>query len=280
MYSSISLDSSSALLGPFGFFKSGWQNRKLIFRLAKREIESRYRGSFLGILWSVLVPVILLIVYSFVFTVVFQAKWEIPEGGKGHFALLLFTGLIVFNLFAECLNRAPGLMISYISYIKKVVFPLEILPWVTLVVALFNAAISYFVLAVAYLVLLGRPPVTALYLPLMILPILFFSLGLTLFFSSIGVFVRDLQQLMGLITMVIMFLSPLFYPLSALPESFRDFIQFVPLALAIEESRKVLFLGRAPDMVIWSAYLASSWIVAWLGFVWFMKTKKGFADVV
>ena len=280
MHSSSSSNSNPSLLGPVGFFKSGWQNRKLVFRLAKREIESRYRGSFLGILWSVLVPVIMLFVYAFVFTVVFQAKWEIPAGGKGHFVLLLFTGLIIFNLFAECLNRAPGLMISYISYIKKVVFPLEILPWVTLVVALFNAAISYLVLAVAYLILLGAPPLTALYLPLMVLPILFFSLGLTLFFSSVGVFVRDLQQLMGLITMVIMFLSPLFYPLSALPESFRNFIQFVPLALSIEESRKVLFLGESPDMIVWSAYLASSWIVAWLGFVWFMKTKKGFADVV
>lgn len=279
MYSSSS-NSNPSFLGPIGFFKSGWQNRKLVFRLARREIESRYRGSFLGILWSVLVPVIMLFVYAFVFTVVFQAKWEIPAGGKGHFVLLLFTGLIIFNLFAECLNRAPGLMISYISYIKKVVFPLEILPWVTLVVALFNAAISYSVLGVAYLVLLGAPPLTALYLPLMVLPILFFSLGLTLFFSSVGVFVRDLQQLMGLITMVIMFLSPLFYPLSALPESFRNLIQFVPLALSIEESRKVLFLGQSPDLIIWSAYLACSWLVAWLGFVWFMKTKKGFADVV
>jgi len=234
----------------------------------------------LGILWSVLVPVIMLLVYAFVFTVVFQAKWEIPVGGKGHFVLLLFTGLILFNLFAECLNRAPGLLIAYVSYIKKVVFPLEILPWVTLLVALFNAAICYVILVVAYVVLLGSPPLTALYLPLMVLPILFFSLGLTLFFSSVGVFVRDLQQLMGLITMVIMFLSPLFYPLSALPESIRRYIQFVPLALAIEESRKVLFLGQSPNFVVWGAYLACSWVVAWMGFVWFMKTKKGFADVV
>ena len=270
----------ATVLGPLGFIKSGWSNRKLVIRLARREIESRYRGSFLGIIWSVLVPVIMLFVYAFVFTVVFQAKWEIPAGGKGHFVLLLFTGLIVFNIFSECLNRAPGLLIAHVSYIKKVVFPLEILPWVTLLVALFNAVISYLVLAVAYLFLLGLPPVTAFYLPLMILPILFFSLGLTLFFSSVGIFIRDLQQLMGLITMVIMFLSPLFYPLSALPESFRNYIRFVPLALAIEESRKVLFLGHAPNMIVWAAYLACSWIVAWLGFVWFMKTKKGFADVV
>ena len=270
----------ATVLGPLGFIKSGWSNRKLVIRLARREIESRYRGSFLGIIWSVLVPVIMLFVYAFVFTVVFQAKWEIPAGGKGHFVLLLFTGLIVFNIFSECLNRAPGLLIAHVSYIKKVVFPLEILPWVTLLVALFNAVISYLVLAVAYLFLLGLPPVTAFYLPLIILPILFFSLGLTLFFSSVGIFIRDLQQLMGLITMVIMFLSPLFYPLSALPESFRNYIRFVPLALAIEESRKVLFLGQAPNMIVWAAYLACSWIVAWLGFVWFMKTKKGFADVV
>jgi lipopolysaccharide transport system permease protein len=275
-----STSSADTQLGPLGFFKSGWQNRKLVFRLAKREIEARYRGSLLGILWSVLVPVIMLFVYAFVFTVVFQAKWEVPAGGKGHFVLLLFIGLIIFNIFAECLNRSPGLLLQYVSYIKKVVFPLEILPWVTLLVALFNAAISYLVLAVAYAFILGVPPLTSLYLPLMLLPILFFSLGLTLFFSSVGVFVRDLQQLMGLLTMVLMFLSPLFYPLSALPESFRNIIRFVPIALAIEESRKVLFMGQAPDLLVWAIYLSCSWIVAWLGFVWFMKTKKGFADVV
>jgi lipopolysaccharide transport system permease protein len=280
MNSIVTAQSPTKDLGPFGFFQSGWRNRKLILRLAKREIEARYRGSLLGIFWTVLVPVIMLLVYGFTFTVVFQAKWEIPAGGKGHFVLLLFSGLIIFNLFSECLNRAPGLLLQHASYIKKVVFPLEILPWVTLIVALFNAATSSVILAIVYAVLLGVPPITAVYLPLMLLPILFLSLGLTLFFSSVGVFVRDLQQLMGLITMVIMFLSPLFYPISALPERYRTYIKFSPISLAIEESRKVLFLGQSPDFVVWGIYLACSWLVAWVGFIWFMKTKKGFADVV
>jgi len=267
-------------LSPLGLFISGWRNRDLVLRLARREIEGRYRGSLLGLLWAALVPVIMLLVYAFVFTVVFETKWAVPVHGKSDFVLLLFCGLIIFNLFSECLNRAPGLMLSHASYIKKVVFPLEILPWVTLLVSLFNAAMSFLILAVAYLFILGAPPFTALYLPLMILPTLLFALGLTLFFSSIGVFVRDLQQIMGLITMIIMFLSPLFYPLSSLPERLRGYIRLNPLAIAIEESRSVLFAGDQPNFALWGIYLVSSLLVSWLGFVWFMKTKKGFADVI
>lgn len=269
-----------AALGPFSWLRSAWHSRVLILRLTRREIESRYRGSFLGILWSFVVPIMLLAVYTFVFSVVFQARWEVPVGNQGHFALILFSGLIVFNLFGDCINRAPGLMLGNPAYIKRVVFPLEILPWVALFSAVFHAMLSFLVLALAYVLLLGVPPWTAVLAPVLLVPHLLLIVGCTLFLSSVGVFVRDLQQLIGVLTMMLMFLTPLFYPASAIPEGLRPYIAYSPLALVVEAERGVLFWGILPQWSIWGAFFAISWLVAWLGYVWFMKTKKGFADVV
>jgi len=252
----------------------------LIARLAKREIEARYRGSFLGVVWAMAVPILLLAVYTFVFSVVFEARWENNVGHKGQFALVLFSGLIIFNLFSECINRAPGLMLSNVTYIKKVVFPLEILPWVTLIAALFNAAVSFLVLAVGYLFIIGVPSLPVLLLPLLLIPLLLLTLGISLFLSSIGVYVRDLQHVVGVTTMMLMFLTPIFFPLSSVPESFRNIIQWSPLSAIVESVRGVLFFDSLPDPAVWFALSLSSWLIAWLGFAWFMKTKKGFADVV
>ena len=145
---------------PLKVFSSAWNQRTLILRLARREIEARYRGSVLGIAWSLIVPLILLAVYTFVFSIVFKARWDMPIEGKGVFALVLFTGLILFNVLAECVTRAPSLMLNNPSYIKKVVFPLETFAWVTIVVALFNAAVSSAALLIGYVVLVGLPPVS------------------------------------------------------------------------------------------------------------------------
>ena len=267
-------------LGPLSWLTSAWRNRVLLVRLTKREIESRYRGSFLGVLWSLVVPIMLLLVYTFVFSVVFEARWESAVNNRGHFALVLFSGLILFNLFSECINRAPGLMLQNVTYIKKVVFPLEILPWVTLLAALFNAAVSFGVLAIGYLVLIGIPPVTVFLIPLLLIPFLCLTLGISLFLASIGVFIRDLQHVIGVFTMMLMFLTPIFFPLSAVPESFRNIIQWSPLSIAVEGLRSALFFATSPDPILWIAYSVLSCMIAWLGYVWFIKTKKGFADVV
>lgn len=267
-------------LGPFGWLRSAWVNRILIVRLTKREVEARYRGSFLGLLWSIVVPVLLLAVYTFVFSVVFQARWDSTTANRGYFALVLFSGLILFNLFSECINRSPSLMLQNVTYIKKVVFPLEILPWVALFAALFNAVVSFIVLAIGYIVIIGVPPWTAALIPLLIIPHLLLTLGLSLFLASIGVFIRDLQHIITVFTMILMFLTPIFFPLSAVPEAFRSIIQWSPLSIAVEEMRSVLFWSQTPDPILWGVYAVASWLIAWLGYVWFMKTKKGFADVV
>jgi len=171
-------------------------------------------------------------------------------------------------------------MLENISYIKKVVFPLEILPWTCLGVALFNGGVSFIVLAIFYLLVFGIPPVTALLLPLVLLPLCLATLGVTWFLASVGVFLRDVRQLVGAITTALMFLSPIFYPMTAVPESYRWLLYANPLTITLEASKDVLFWGRVPDPGVWLADLLLSWLVAWLGYVWFMKTRKAFADVV
>jgi len=257
-----------------------WRNRSLIKALTQREVIGRYRGSVMGILWSFLNPVFMLLVFTFVFSVVFKARWSGGSDSKTEFALILFAGLIVFNLFAECFNRAPGLILANVSYVKKVVFPLEILPWVALGSALFHALISLGVWLIAYLILFGVPHITVLLLPLVILPLLLLIMGLTWGLASLGVYLRDVSQFIGIVTTVLMFLSPIFYPASALPEKYRHLLLLNPLTPAIEQARDVLFWGKVPDISMLSIYLLAATLIAWLGFAWFQKTRKGFADVL
>jgi lipopolysaccharide transport system permease protein len=267
-------------ISPKEIVTSLWRNRSLLKTLVQREVVGRYRGSFMGILWSFFNPVFMLVIYTFVFSVVFKARWNTNSDSRTEFALVLFAGLIVFNLFAECINRAPGLILSNANYVKKVVFPLEILPWVVLGSAMFHALISIGVWLTAYLIFFGLPHITVLLLPLVILPLLLFIMGLTWALASLGVYLRDVSQFVALLTTVLMFLSPIFYPASALPEGFRHLILLNPLAPAIGQARDVLFWGKGPDLTILTIYLLGSVLVAWIGFAWFQKTRKGFADVL
>ena len=257
-----------------------WRHRQLAWVLVQREVIGRYRGSMLGILWSFFNPVFMLVVYTFVFSVVFKARWNINSDSKTEFALVLFAGLIVFNLFAECINRAPGLIVSNVNYVKKLVFPLEILPWVVLGSALFHALISLCVWLLAYLVLYGLPPPTVLLLPLVVLPLMLFIMGLSWALASLGVYLRDVSQFIGMVTSVLMFLTPIFYPVSALPPQFQGYLLLNPLTPAVEMARDVLFWGRVPDLRMLLLYSLATVLVAWLGFAWFQKTRKGFADVL
>lgn len=265
---------------PREIFASLWHHRSLIKASIKREVLGRYRGSVLGILWSFFNPLFMLVVYTFVFSVVFKARWSIGSESKTEFALLLFAGLIIFNLFSECILRAPGLIVGNPNYVKKVIFPLEILPWVGLGAAMFHGAISLFVWLIAYLVFFGIPHSTILYFPLIFLPLSLLIIGLSWALASLGVFLRDVGQFIGLITTVLMFLTPIFYPASALPEAYRPYIYMNPLTLVIEQARDILFWGRAPDFAMLSMYIILTFFIAWLGFAWFQKTRKGFADVL
>lgn len=262
-------------------FVSLWRNRHLVIQMSKREVVGRYRGSFMGLAWSFFNPLFMLIVYTFVFSVVFKARWGInSEESKTTFAILLFVGLIVHGLFADCVNRAPGLIVGNVNYVKKVIFPLEILPWVAMGSALFHTTISLIVLLLAQLILSHTLPWTAIFFPVILLPLLFATMGAAWFLSAIGVYLRDVSQTIGIFTTVLLFLSPVFYPISALPEEYRIWLKLNPLTFIIEEGRKTLIFGQIPDWTGWVLYLAVSVTVSWLGFWWFQKTRNGFADVL
>ena len=267
-------------ISPIEMIASFLRNRRLIITLIKRDVIGRYRGSFLGILWSFFNPLLMLLVYTLVFSVIFKARWNVGSDSKTEFALVLFTGLIVFNLFAESFNRAPILIISNANYVKKVIFPLEILPWVTMGSSLFHAIVSLGVWFIFYLIFFGIPYLSALLLPVVILPIILFTMGISWFFASIGVFLRDLEQAVGIGTTVLMFLSPIFYPLSMLPSQYRGILYLNPLTTAVEQVRSVLIFGKLPNPLVFSLYLGIMILMAWLGFAWFQKTRKGFADVI
>ena len=257
-----------------------WRHRVLIWQLTRRDVVGRYRGSLLGLLWSFLNPIFMLAVYTFVFSVVFQARWGPASESKVEFAAVLFTGMIVHSLFAECLNRAPGLILGNVNYVKKVVFPLEILPWVAMGSALFHAAISVLVLLIFFAWTQQYLYWTALLLPVLLLPLVLFTMGLTWFLAATGVFLRDVGQTTGVVTTALLFLSPVFYPVSALPEAYRPLIYLNPLTFMIEQARGILLWGTMPDWSGLGAYLIFGFLTAWAGLFWFQKTRRGFADVL
>lgn len=266
---------------PSAMVNSLTANGALIMQLARRDILGRYRGSALGVLWSLVHPVLMLTVYTFVFSVVFATKWPgAASDSKLQFAIILFAGMIVFGIFAECVQRAPGLIVSQPNFVKKVVFPLEIMAWTTVLTALFHAAVSFGVLAALLLVSRQSLPWTTIFLPVVVAPMVVLTLGLTWFFSALGVYVRDVNQVLGVAVTALLFLSPLFYPTSALPEGLRWLSQVNPVAFSIEQTREVLVFGRMPDWSQLAVYLAVGCVVMWLGFVWFQKTRRGFADVL
>jgi len=262
-------------------FRSFWRNRGLIWQLTRRQVVGRYRGSVMGLAWSFFNPILMLLVYTFVFSAVFKARWGIgAEESKINFAIILFVGLIIHGIFAECVNTAPGLILSNVNYVKKVVFPLEILPWVAMGSALFHALVSLGVWAVFFVVVFAQVHWTVVLFPLMVLPLVLATMGVAWILTSLGVFVRDVTQFIGILTTVMLFLSPIFYPISALPKDYQALLHINPLTFIIEGARGVLIWGRQPDWIGWTIYLAVSIVVAWLGFWWFQKTRKGFADVL
>lgn len=261
---------------------SVWRHRDLISQMSRREVVGRYKGSALGLMWSFFNPLFMLSVYTFVFSEIFSARWaETPtDTSKTAFAVILFVGMIVQGLFAETLNKSPNTILVHVNFVKKVVFPLEILPIVNLCAALFHTVISVLVLLGALVLLNGHLYWTTLLFPIVIFPLVLMSLGVSWILASLGVFLRDVGQVVTIITTVLMFLSPVFYPVSAVPERFRPFILANPLTLIIEQARETLIWGRLPNWTALGLYTAAAGLVAWGGYAWFQKTRKGFADVL
>lgn len=266
---------------PFSLFDTLWQHRALMLEMARRDVIGRYRGSVLGIFWSFVQPLLMLTIYTFVFTQVFKARWHgDASSSELNFALNLFAGLIVFNIFAECANRAPGAILAHANFVTRVVFPLEIIPCVHLLASLFHAAISLLVLLSAQLLLTGYLPGTLIFAPLVFLPLLLMVAGVSWFLSATGVYWRDIGQIIGLLVTGLLFVSPIFFPISALPTQWRFLAEFNPLSYPIELFRQLLLLGQPPAWDSWAAYTAFSAMLAWLGFATFQYLRRGFADVL
>ncbi|WP_049440752.1 ABC transporter permease [Stenotrophomonas maltophilia] len=267
-------------LSPIAPFSSLWRNGKLIYELTKRDITGRYRGSVAGSLWAFLTPLLMLAIYSFVFGYIFKSRWTAAESGNVSFPIVLFVGLIFSNFLAECLNRAPALITANPNYVKKVVFPLEVLPWVAVGTALFHALISIFVLLLV-MVCTGTPlGPTALLLPVAFLIFVPVIAGLSWMLAALGVYFRDLQQIMAVVTTAMVFLAPIFYPRSMLPDSIRWVLAINPLTYVVEVARGLMLWGQLPSLLALASYALVSLLVAWAGWVCFQLTRRGFADVI
>lgn len=268
-------------MNPFQVFDAfRYRRRPLLWEMSKRDIASRYKGSYLGILWAVLMPLAMLGVYSYVFGAIFHSRWDVPGASDTPFPLVLFAGLIVFNFFAECVNRAPTLVTSSPNLVKKSVFPLEILPWMTVLAAGVNSLISVVILLIGEWLWLGQVPLTAVFFPLVLLPVALAALGAGWLLAALGVYVRDVAQIVGLVTTALLFFTPIFYPPTGVPEALRGMVAFNPLAVQVQSMRDVLIWGRIPDAVPFLVSLSIGWASAWIGLLWFSSTSDGFADVL
>jgi lipopolysaccharide transport system permease protein len=251
-----------------------------LFGMVRREVSGRYRGSWLGLLWSLLTPILLLAIYTFIFGFVFKVRWGEGRNVDGEFAAVLFCGIILHGFLSEVLTRSPLLIIGNVNFVKKVVFPLEALSWVTVGASLFHFLLALVVL-VAFLLLSGSGiALTALALPLLLVPFAFILLGISWFVAALGVYVRDTTHVAGFVATALMFLSPVFYPLSVVPEAYQDLYFLNPLTYVIIEARNSLIFGTWPEPAPLALYWLAALLTCWGGYAWFQKMRSGFADVL
>lgn len=257
------------------------KNISLIITLSEREIKGKYKGSYLGFMWAIINPLLLLLVYTFVFSVVFKARWGAGvEADKLDFALMMFVGVVIHGMLSESLIKSTGLILNNPNYVKKIIFPLEVLPLVNAIAAFAHALIALLALLVVFLCAKMHVNWTCIFVPIIMLPLFFYCLGFGFILASLGVFLRDISQGIGFLSTALLFLSPVFYPVSALPENYQGWMNLNPLTLIIEQAREVIIAGNYPD---WAALIQAyvlSILSCFIGYAWFQKTRKGFADVL
>ncbi|MBT4607372.1 MAG: ABC transporter permease [Thiotrichales bacterium] len=256
------------------------QHHSLLKQFAQRDILSRYRGSFFGIGWALLTPLLMLAVYVFAFRVVFNARWPGAEDSTLEFALQVYAGLVVYGMFAETSNRAPRLMIEHTNLIKKVLFPLEIISWSVVLTGLFHTFLSLVVLLITNWAVNHTFSLSIIALPLVLGPMVPLSIGLVWLISALGTYIRDINQVVNLIVSLMVFVSPVFFPLSALPEQWQPLLALNPLAPIIEQTRQVVLEGAWPDWGTIGMMWLTALVVAIAGAYIFHLLRRGFADVL
>lgn len=261
-----------------GPLRDFWVNRALLHRMVKRDVRGRYQGSVFGTIWSFATPLLLLCAYWFFLGVVLQARFGTTP--QVAFPVVLFSGLVTHLFFAEVLGRASGLIFEHATYVKKVVFPLAVLPWMTLATAGFHLCVNLSILLLGQLIILGSIPPTWPLLIVVLFPVLPLLLGLGWLISAVSVFLRDIQQVVPLLLTLMMFASPIFYPMEIVPEQYRNFLYLNPTTLIVEQVRVVAINGELPNFYLLGAYFAVAIAVMFLGYWFFARTRKGFADVL
>lgn len=242
----------------------------------------KYKGSFLGVFWSFITPLLMLAVYTFIFSVVFKARWGIEQSdNKFEFAMIIFSGLIIYNIFNETISKSTTIILSNVNYVKKVIFPLDILPFTTLLSSLINALFSMVVLVIGILIFVPDWNFTGLIISLVyLLPISLFSLGFAYIVSSIGVYIRDLTYTVGVLLNVLFYVTPIFYPISLVPEFMHPIMNLNPLTYVVEGFRNAVFAGEPPNVVSFLLFTFGGYIFMLLSVLLFRKLKRGFADVI
>jgi lipopolysaccharide transport system permease protein len=260
-----------------------WRHRGLARQMIWRNVMTRYRGSALGISWSFLVPLMMLSVYTFVFGEVLKARWASPSQSSNSmldYALIIYSGLLVYNVFAETIAASPLLIVGNTNFVKKVVFPLEILPICLLGAALVQFLSGVLILLLCSLFFTGHISSTVYLFPLILVPLLMLSAGLSWFLSSLGVYLRDVGQFITVALQMLMFLSPVFYEVKQVPQGFRSFMMLNPLTAIVQDARNTLLWGKMPDWRALGIVTLAAAVIMQMGFAWFMKTRRGFADVL
>jgi len=258
-----------------------WRHRDLIKQFMWREVVSKYKGANLGMLWSFINPLVMLLVYTFVFGIVFKSKWGIQlSDSQAEFALTLFSGIITYSIFSDSLNKASGLIVLNPNYVKKVIFPLEIMPVASLGAILVHSAISLLIFIAGKAIFIGNINWILLLYPIILIPLLMLCMGLSWFLASLGVFIRDMGQTIVIITQILFYMTPVFYPISAVPKEFQNIMLLNPISTIVENGRNVLMWGTLPDWYSLGKVTVISFIIMEIGYFWFIKTKNAFADVI
>lgn len=265
----------SSLQGLLGL----WNHKDLIVKFVWRDFEGRFRGSLLGAVWPLLNPLGHLFLYTFLFSIVLQVRFG-GDASTSNFALYLMTAYIPWTAMGEALSSATTRVLEVPNLVKRVVFPLEILPLVLPISSFINAVIGLLLICIFAFFQLGKIPATALLLPVVLIPHFLLTTGLCWFVSSIGVFIRDCKHFMALALAVGMYMTPIVYPAERLPENLRWLLWVNPVSGMITDYRKLLLEGTLPDLVPYLTYTSLSVAIFLLGFHFFFKTKTSFADVV
>lgn len=257
------------------------EHRVLSWRLAVRGVHGRYKGSMIGLVWTIITPLCMLAIYTFIFSVVFQARWGHGLGeSKAAFAIVLVCGLTVYQIFSDSVGMAVQVIVGNPNYVKKVVFPLEVLPWAAHLTCLMLNMAWFLIAVVGVMVFLHRLCITTLALPLILIPLSMFTMGICWLVASLGVFLRDLNHFINIMLRMLLFLTPIFYEMDRIPYPIRYVLYANPLAAFTEQARRVLVYNQWPDWTVLAILTLISAFVCQMGYLWFMRTKKGFADVL